>query len=69
MKENLMMYPAGFEMIRRLDEERREISLRKFWWRHVQPDPEPVRPEPITEAQIIELVFGPQCEAEGSIGA
>jgi hypothetical protein len=69
MKENLMMHPAGFEMIRRLDEERREISLRRFWWRHVRPDPEPERPAPITDAEIIELVFGPQCEAEGSIGA
>jgi carbamate kinase len=53
-------------MIRHLDEELREISLRKFWWRHVKPDPEPER---ITEAEVIELVFGPQCEAEGSIGA
>lgn len=61
-----MMHPAGFEMIRRLDEERREISLRKFWWRHVTPDPEPER---ITEAEIIELVFGPRCDVEGSIGA
>jgi hypothetical protein len=64
-----MMHPAAFEMIRHFDERRREASLRKFWWRHVRPDPEPEGPEPITEAEIIELVFGPQCEAEGSIGA
>jgi carbamate kinase len=66
MTDKLMMHPTGFEMIRHLDEELREISLRKFWWRHVKPDPEPER---ITEAEVIELVFGPQCEAEGSIGA
>jgi hypothetical protein len=64
-----MMHPTGFEMIRHLDEEIRQASLRKFWWRHVRPDPVPERPEPISEAEIIELVFGPHCEAEGSIGA
>jgi hypothetical protein len=64
-----MMHPTGFEMIRHLDEEIRQVSLRRFWWRHVRPDPEPERPESITEAEIIELVFGPHCEAEGSIGA
>jgi hypothetical protein len=63
-----MMHPAAFEMIRHLDEDLRQVSLRRFWWRHVQPDPEPERPEPISEAEIIELVFGPH-EAEGSIGA
>jgi hypothetical protein len=65
----IMMHPAAFEMIRHLDEERRQVSLRRFWWRHVKADPEPARPEPIREAEIIELVFGPQCEAEGTIGA
>ncbi|HEU4917690.1 MAG TPA: hypothetical protein VFV13_14115 [Acidimicrobiia bacterium] len=64
-----MMHWAGFEMIRHLDEELRQVSLRKFWWRHVQPDPEPEPSERISEAEIIELVFGPHCEAEGSIGA
>jgi hypothetical protein len=64
-----MMHPAGFEMIRYLDEQIREASLRKFWWRHVEPDPAPQRSEPTPEAEIIELVFGPQCGTEGSIGA
>jgi hypothetical protein len=64
-----MMHPAAFEMIRHLDEELRQVSLRKYWWRHVRVDPEPERLEPISEAEIIELVFGPHCEAEGSIGA
>lgn len=64
-----MMHIAGFEMIRHLDEELRQVRLRKFWWRHVEPDPVPERPEPISDAEIIELVFGAPCEAEGSIGA
>lgn len=64
-----MMHPVAFEMIRHLDQELRQASLRKFWWRHVQPDPTPELAERISEAEIIELVFGPQCEAEGSIGA
>jgi hypothetical protein len=64
-----MMHPAAFEMIRQIDEELRQTSLRRNWWRHVRPDPEPKRPEPITDAEIIELVFGPHCDAEGSIGA
>jgi hypothetical protein len=63
------MHPAALEMIRHFEEEARKASLRKFWWRHVQPDSEPARPAPITDAEIIELVFGPRCEVEGPLGA
>ncbi|HET9203306.1 MAG TPA: hypothetical protein VFP67_09230 [Acidimicrobiia bacterium] len=65
-KEDLMLPSAGFEMIRHLDEELRQVSLRRFWWKYVAQDPEPAR---ITEAEVIELVFGPHCEAEEPLGA
>ena len=64
-----MLPSAGFQMIRHLDEELRQVRMRRFWWRYVRPDPEPVPVERITEAEIIELVFGPQCEAEEPMGA
>jgi hypothetical protein len=64
-----MLPSAGFEMMRHLDEELRQVSLRKFWWKYVRPDPEPVPVEHITEAEVIELVFGPHCEAEEPLGA
>jgi hypothetical protein len=62
-----MLASAGFQMIRHLDEELRQVSLRKFWWRYVAPEPVPVRPAP--EAEIIELFFGMQCEVEEPRGA
>lgn len=62
-----MLASAGFQMIRHLDEELRQASLRKFWWRYVPSEPEPVmRP---SEAEIIELAFGSQCEMEEPLGA
>jgi hypothetical protein len=64
-----MFTSTGFEMIRHLDEGRRQASLRRFWWRYAPPEPalRPVIPE--SEAEIIELVFGPHCEAEEPMGA
>ena len=64
-----MLPSAGFEMIRHLDEELRQVSMRKFWWKYVRPDLEPVPVEHIAEVEIIELVFGPHCEAEEPLGA
>ncbi len=64
-----MLPSAGFEMIRHLDEELRQVRLRKFWWKYVPSDPEPVSVEHTTEAEIIELVFGPHCEVEEQMGA
>jgi hypothetical protein len=62
-----MLASAGFQMIHHLDEELRQVSLRKYWWRYVQPEPEPVRPS--HEAEVIELAFGSQCEVEEPLGA
>ena len=62
-----MLASAGFQMIRHLDEELRQVSLRKFWWRYVQPEPEPVTPT--NDAEIIEFAFGSQCEVEEPLGA
>jgi hypothetical protein len=64
-----MLPSAGFEMIRHLDEELRQVRMRRFWWKYVCSDPEPVPVERITEAEIIEIVFGPHCEAEEPMGA
>jgi hypothetical protein len=64
-----MLPSAGFEMIRHLDEKLRQVSMRKFWWKYVPPDPEPVPVVHITEAEVIELVFGPHCEVEEPLGA
>jgi len=64
-----MLPSAGFEMIRHLDEELRQASMRKFWWKYVPLDPEPVPVEHINEADVIELVFGTHCEVEEPLGA
>lgn len=64
-----MLPSAAFQMIRQLDEEMRQVSMRKFWWKYVRSDPEPEPIEHITEADIIELVFGPHCEVEEPLGA
>ena len=62
-----MLASAGFQMIRHLDDELRQVALRKFWWRYVAPEPVPVRPA--REAELIELVFGTHCEVEEPLGA
>lgn len=62
-----MLASAGFEMIRHLDEELRQSSFRKYWWRYVRPEPEPGAP--VREADVIELAFGSQCEMEEPLGA
>ena len=64
-----MLPSAGFQMIRHLDEELRQVRMRRFWWKYVPSDPEPVPVEPVTEADVIELVFGTQCESEEPLGA
>lgn len=60
-----MLQSASFEMIRQLDEELRQVSIRKFWWRYARPEPV----APVSEAEVIELVFGAQCEIEEPLGA
>jgi hypothetical protein len=64
-----MLASAGFEMIRHLDEELRQVSMRKFWWKYVRSDSEPAPVQHFAEAEIIELVFGPHCEEEEPMGA
>jgi len=64
-----MLPSASFQMIRHLDEELRQVRMRKFWWKYVRPGPEPAPVEHINEAEIIELVFGPHCEVEEPLGA
>jgi len=64
-----MLPSAGFEMIRHLDGELRQVSMRQFWWKYVRPDPESVPLEHVSEGEVIELVFGPHCEVEEPMGA
>jgi hypothetical protein len=54
-------------MIRHLDEELRQVRMRKFWWKYVPEEPKPAAP--VSEAEVIELVFGPHCEVEEPLGA
>lgn len=62
-----MLESAGFQMVRHLDEELRQSSRRRFWWRYVQPEPAPI--PPTDDAEIIEFAFGSQCEVEEPLGA
>jgi hypothetical protein len=57
---------VSYDMIRKSNEERRERSLRRFWWRYRV---EEIVARPIREADVIELAFGPRCEMEEPIGA
>jgi hypothetical protein len=62
-----MLHSASFEMIRHLDDELRQVSIRKFWWRYARPEPEPIAS--VSEAEVIELAFGAQCEMAEPLGA
>jgi len=65
-----MLPLVTYEMIRQRDEERRTRSLKKFWWRYVEPVDAPGTPSSsIADAEVIELVFGAHCEIEEPIGA
>jgi hypothetical protein len=57
---------VSYDMIRKSNEERRERSLRRFWWRYRD---EEIVTRPMREADVIELAFGPRCEMEEPIGA
>ena len=64
-----MLASASFQMIRHLDEELRQVRMRKFWWKYARPGPEQRPVIPVAEAEVIELVFGPHCEVEEPMGA
>jgi len=53
-----------YELIRQMDEERRDRSLRRFRWRLAGTEVVPAG-----DADVIELAFGPRCEMEEPIGA
>ena len=61
-----MLPMVSYDMIRKSNEERRERSLRRFWWRYRD---EEIVAQPIREADVIELAFGARCEMEEPIGA
>jgi hypothetical protein len=61
-------------MVRQVNEERMERSLKRFWWRHVEPDASvailsSAHDSSAHDADVIELVFSAHCEVEDSIGA
>ncbi|MGH8870402.1 MAG: hypothetical protein ACRDWS_00275 [Acidimicrobiia bacterium] len=64
-----MFHIYADELIRQLEEERRHKALREAWWRQTPPEPETTTRAQAEEAEVIELFFGPQCEAEEPIGA
>lgn len=64
-----MLASTGSEIIRRLEAEARQASIRRFWWRYARPEPQPDPIMMVSDAEVIELVFGPHCEAEEYLGA
>ena len=68
-----MLPLISYEMIRQRNEERRQRSLSRYWWRYVRSDemvPEPALiAEPVRDADVVELVFGTHCGVEEPIGA
>ncbi|MGH8913951.1 MAG: hypothetical protein ACRDZM_05470 [Acidimicrobiia bacterium] len=64
-----MLPIATYEMVRKLNEERRERSMRKFWWRHVDSGSETTLSPWLRDAEVIELAFGTHCDAEEPLGA
>ncbi len=64
------MFPlVSYEMVRQMNEERRERSLKRFWWRHVESDASVAVHSSGHDADVIELVFSAHCQVEDSIGA
>ncbi|HEX6146374.1 MAG TPA: hypothetical protein VF083_06300 [Acidimicrobiia bacterium] len=61
-----MLPLVTYEMIRQMEEERRDRSLRRFRWRSTRTQPEVVADG---VADVIELAFGTRCEMEEPIGA
>jgi len=57
---------ATYELIRQMEEERRDRSLRRFRWRFAGTGAEV---ESAGVADVIELAFGTRCEMEEPIGA
>lgn len=64
-----MLPITSYEMVRQMNEERREKSLRRFWWRHQDPGPETTLSPAQRDAEVIELMFGTLCDAEEPLGA
>ncbi len=64
-----MLPMTGYEMVRRMNEERRERSMRNYWWKHREPVVEPPLAPDSGDADVIELVFGARCDVEEPIGA
>ena len=60
---------VSYEMVRQMNEERRERSMKRFWWRHIEPDASVAVLSSAQNADVIELVFSAHCEVEDSIGA
>lgn len=58
-----------YELVRQMEEERRDRSLRRFRWRFARTEAEmmPVGVDGV--ADVIELAFGTRCEMEEPIGA
>lgn len=57
---------ATYELIRQMEEERRDRSLRRFRWRFAGTEAEV---ESAGVADVIELPFASRCEMEEPIGA
>jgi hypothetical protein len=64
-----MLPMTTYEMVRKMNEERRERSMRKFWWRHRDSDPGTGASPWLQDAEVIELVFGTHCGVEEPLGA
>ena len=62
------MYSFTYEMVKRINEDRRRESLARYQATRQDPDDTFVRPETSESADIIDLVFGTGCPPE-SIGA
>ena len=62
-----MLPIISYEMIRQKNEERRERSIKRFWWRHAPTDEVPAVDGP--GADVIEVAFGTHCGMEEPLGA
>lgn len=62
-----MLPIISYEMVRQRNEERRERSIKRFWWRYA-----PVEELPAFDsagADVIEVAFGTHCGMEEPLGA